>query len=147
VAAPPLASYGSRVGGWLLDWLITSAIGAVVLVPLHDIHQVVSVSSTRLTISGRGLALSALIVITYGTVCIGSRRGQTVGMMAVRARAVDATHGGGIGYGRALGRAVVEYLFIVVLFVPWVVDMLYPLWDGRRQTLHDKATNTVVVKA
>jgi uncharacterized RDD family membrane protein YckC len=68
-------------------------------------------------------------------------------MMAVRARAVDATHGGGIGYGRALGRAVVEYLFIVVLFVPWVVDMLYPLWDGRRQTLHDKATNTVVVKA
>ncbi len=61
-------------------------------------------------------------------------------------KAVDAGAGAPIGYGRALGRAVVEYLMFVVLIVPWVLDMLFPLWDPRRQTLHDKFTNTVVVK-
>jgi hypothetical protein len=32
-------------------------------------------------------------------------------------------------------------------FVPWVIDMLFPLWDPMNQTLHDKATRTIVTKA
>ncbi|HUY22148.1 MAG TPA: RDD family protein [Acidimicrobiales bacterium] len=145
VPVSPFASYGARVGGWLIDWLITSVIGAVVLLPLHAVRQSVVVNGSRFNVSGRGVAISALIVVIYATVFIGWR-GQTPGMMAVRARAVDAAGGGGIGYGRALGRVVFEYLLAVVLFLPWIVDMLFPLWDQRRQTLHDKVTNTVVVK-
>ncbi len=68
-------------------------------------------------------------------------------MMAVRAKAVDAAGGGPIGHARALGRVLFEYLLFVLLFAPWVLDMLFPLWDPRRQTLHDKITNTVVIKA
>jgi uncharacterized RDD family membrane protein YckC len=68
-------------------------------------------------------------------------------MMAVRVKAVSTESGGPIGYGRAFGRAVFEYLMAVVLFVPWIVDMLFPIWDPRNQTLHDKVTNTVVVKS
>ena len=60
----------------------------------------------------------------------GSSRGQTVGMMAVSARAVDARTGGPIGFGRALGRAPFEYLLVIVFFIPWVVDMLFPAWDA-----------------
>jgi uncharacterized RDD family membrane protein YckC len=67
-------------------------------------------------------------------------------MMAVCVRAVSARDGAPIGFGRAVGRAAFEYLMAILLFIPWIVDMLFPLWDPRNQTLHDKVTDTVVVK-
>jgi uncharacterized RDD family membrane protein YckC len=140
------------VGGWLIDWVITSVIGAIVLVPLHAVHQTTTTTgsgapSTSLgfTVSSQGVLLSVLVVLIYTTACIGSRRGQTLGMMAVRAKAVDASGGGPVGYARALGRGLVQYVF-ALLIVPWIIDMLFPLWDQRRQTLHDKIANTVVIK-
>jgi uncharacterized RDD family membrane protein YckC len=30
--------------------------------------------------------------------------------------------------------------------VPWIVDMLFPIWDPMNQTLHDKVSGTVVVR-
>jgi uncharacterized RDD family membrane protein YckC len=147
----PFASYGARVGSWLIDWVITSVIGAIALLPIHAVHQtnttVISGSSTLgFTVTRQGFLLSVLIVLIYGTAFIGSRRGQTIGMMAVGARAVDAVSGAPIGHGRALGRALFEYLMLFLLIFPWLLDMLFPLWDPRRQTLHDKVTNTVVIK-
>ena len=145
--APRLASFGLRMAAWLIDWLITGAASAVVLVPVHAVHDVTTITgSSSVTVSTQGIALTALVVIIYGTLCVGSRRGQTIGMMALRLRAVDATTGGSVTYARALGRALVEYAFLVLLFVPWVVDMLFPIWDPRRQTLHDKAVNTIVLR-
>jgi uncharacterized RDD family membrane protein YckC len=143
---PTLASFGVRVVAWLLDWLITGAVSALVLVPVHAVRQVTVNGTTSLSVSTQGYLLSALIVITYGTVFIGSKRGQTLGMMALRLRAVDAATGGPVTYARALGRALVEYALLVVLVIPWVIDMLFPLWDPRRQTLHDKALSTVVIR-
>jgi uncharacterized RDD family membrane protein YckC len=134
--------------------VITSIIGSFVLIPLHAVRQGASTATggshsqplLGVTITNQGAILFVLFVIIYTTALTGSRRGQTVGMMVVRAKAVDATSGAPIGYGRALGRVVVEYLMFFLLFAPWVLDMLFPLWDPRRQTLHDKFTNTVVVK-
>jgi uncharacterized RDD family membrane protein YckC len=93
-----------------------------------------------------GPVIGVALIILYGAVFCGSARGQTLGMMAGKARAVDAATGGPIGFGRALGRAAFEYLLFIVLFVPWVIDMLFPAWDAKRQTLHDKVTGTVVVR-
>ncbi len=130
---------------------MASVLSALVLVPLHAVHQSASGASrsslSRVTVTNQGAILSVLIVLIYTTALIGSRRGQSLGMMVARVKAVDGSAGSPIGYGRALGRGVLEYLMFVVLIVPWVLDMLFPLWDARRQTLHDKATNTVVVKA
>jgi uncharacterized RDD family membrane protein YckC len=138
----------------LIDWVITSVIGAIVLLPIHAVHQTNttvisgsrSTSTLGFTVTPQGFMLSVLVVLIYGTAFIGSRRGQTIGMMAVGAKAVDAVSGAPIGHGRALGRALFEYLMLFLLVIPWLLDMLFPLWDPRRQTLHDKVTNTVVVK-
>jgi uncharacterized RDD family membrane protein YckC len=65
--------------------------------------------------------------------------------MAVGVRAVDVATGQPIGYGRAFARALLEYVLAVALFLPWVLDMLFPLWDPKKQTLHDKAVRSVVV--
>ena len=50
-------------------------------------------------------------------------------------------------HARAFARALLEYVLALVLFIPWVIDMLFPLWDPMNQTLHDKATRTVVIKS
>ncbi|HEY5023580.1 MAG TPA: RDD family protein [Acidimicrobiales bacterium] len=148
----PYATFGTRLVGWLIDWVITSILGSILLLPLHAVRHTggatadASPSSTLgVTITDQGALLFVLFVIIYTTACTGSQRGQTVGMTVVHARAVDAVTGAPIGYGRALGRVVVEYVLFVLLIAPWVFDMVFPLWDSRRQTLHDKVTNTVVI--
>lgn len=148
----PYATFGARLGGWIIDWAITSILGSILLLPLHAVRHTVTTANTSpssplgVTITDQGALLFVLLVIIYTTACTGSQRGQTVGMMVVHARAVDGVTGAPIGYGRALGRVVAEYVLFVLLFAPWVLDMVFPLWDSRRQTLHDKVTNTVVVK-
>ena len=93
-----------------------------------------------------GGILGVLITLLYGAILCGSARGQTVGMMAVGARAVNEQTGQSIGFGMALWRAFFEYLLFLVCIIPWVVDMLWPAWDSRNQTLHDKVAKTVVIK-
>ena len=132
----PFASFGIRVAGWLIDWVIGSAVSALVLLPTHAVQGT--------TVSTQGALLSALVMVIYATALIGGR-GQTVGMRVVRAKAVLADGGGPVSYARAMGRAVCEIAF-VPLVIPWIVDMLFPLWDPRGQTLHDKIAQTVVVR-
>ena len=52
---------------------------------------------------------------------------------------------GPIGYGKALGRRLLASLFWWLLLIPGLLDVLWPLWDGRRQTWHDKVVGSVVV--
>jgi len=86
-------------------------------------------------------------VLAYGTILCGGQAGQTIGMKATGVRVVNASDGRSpIGYGKALGRAVVEYVLAFLLLIPWIIDMLFPLWDRMNQTLHDKAVSAVVIK-
>ncbi len=153
--ASPYVGFWPRVGGWMIDFVLVWFVGAAV----QEAFRKVNAGSVTFHITNRsagtvnvyhvsiiGVVLQALIVIAYGTVLCGSARGQTLGMIAVRARAVDGERGTSIGYGRALGRAVFEYLLFVFVLLPWVLDMLWATWDPRHQTLHDKVTGTVVVR-
>jgi|HubBroStandDraft_1064217.scaffolds.fasta_scaffold13429_3 uncharacterized RDD family membrane protein YckC len=145
----PLANYGLRLAGWLIDLVVVWVVLLVILLPLHAFHRVHEATNQHMMAfhtNATGLLVPAAVVILYGMFLCGSARGQTLGMMIVRVKVVDANGGGPIGMGRALGRAAFEYVMAAVLFVPWVVDMLFPLWDQRRQTLHDKVTNAVVVR-
>ncbi len=157
--APPseYASYGARLGGWLIDWLILAIVNAVINRVLVKVAFLRVSFTTHTTTSGVTVyhhqhisvlaeLINVAIILLYGTFLCGSPRGQTLGMMVVRAKAVDGDTGAPIGFARALGRAAFELLLFVLLFIPWVVDMLWPAWDVRRQTLHDKVTRTVVLK-
>jgi uncharacterized RDD family membrane protein YckC len=145
----PLAGYGLRLGGWIIDAVLLWVVLALILWPLHAyrrVHETGNAHGMTLHANGVGILIPAVAVILYGMFLCGSARGQTIGMMIVRVRVVDANSGGPIGMARALGRGAFEYLMAAIVFIPWVVDMLFPLWDQRRQTLHDKVTNSVVVR-
>jgi uncharacterized RDD family membrane protein YckC len=50
-----------------------------------------------------------------------------------------------IGYGPSAGRYFITVVF-GILYMPALLDYLWPLWDKRHQTLHDKVANGIVVR-
>jgi hypothetical protein len=46
--------------------------------------------------------------------------------------------GRSIGFGRAFGRYAITAVF-GFLFIPVILDYLWPLWDKKNQTLHDRS--------
>ena len=85
-------------------------------------------------------ALNGLYFILF----IGSRGGQTPGMMMLGIAVRDQRDDVSIGFGRSFVRWIV--MFALNLFsLPGIIDGLSPLWDRRRQAWHDHAAGSVVV--
>ena len=152
------ATWAIRLGGYLIDTVIFLVVLVVLLVVFRhsntlEVHLMARRGTARRRhISALPFVITAVLYVVYGTVLCGSARGQTVGMRAVGVRAVRDGSFEVLGYGRALARAVVEgvlrlvELISVLLGVIWLLDMLFPLWDTKRQTLHDKVAGSVVVR-
>ncbi|MGP0031372.1 MAG: RDD family protein [Acidimicrobiales bacterium] len=154
-AGPPpvvYASWGLRVGGYLIDFVILALVEGVLDLLLRGTKS----GAIHFTTTNHGvvhhhhysivaLSLGVVISIVYATVLIGRPAGQTVGMMAVGVRCVRDESLELVGYGKAFVRSLVEEVFRLTVIV-WIVDMLFPLWDAKRQTLHDKIVRTVVLR-
>lgn len=151
------ATWGIRVGGYLIDFVIFLVVLALFYLLFRhshslDVHLMARRGTRRRNISAVPFLITGVLWIAYGTFLCGSPRGQTVGMMAVGVRAVRDESLGELGYGRALGRALFEgvlrllNLLFFLLGLVWVLDMLFPLWDKKRQTLHDKVAGSVVLR-
>jgi uncharacterized RDD family membrane protein YckC len=164
-AQRPLAGFGSRLGGWLIDAVVIflfflPAIVALVAGPTEI--EPCSVDSSGVITSGGELnalcegptdgtiAIAVLLgiagavaTIVYEVKLIGGPSGATWGMRAVSIRAVDANTGGPIGAGRAFGRMLFAS-FISSFF--FNLGYLWNIWDAKKQTWHDKVTTTIVVK-
>jgi uncharacterized RDD family membrane protein YckC len=80
------------------------------------------------------------------------RRGQSWGKQVARIRVV-AIDGGPVSAGTVIVRDVVgkfaifTMLAVIALFVPTIVNFLWPLFDFRNQALHDKMAQTLVVSS
>jgi uncharacterized RDD family membrane protein YckC len=142
------------LGGWLIDWIILLAVSVPISALTHSIHYTHVATNingfffdnTSLNWGLPGVLISPLIIVTYGTLMCGSKRAQSLGMMAMGTKAVKLSTGAPISYAAALGRALFEALLAALFFLPWVLDMLFPLWDPNNQTLHDKVSGTIVIK-
>ena len=156
---PVYASWGIRAGGYVIDFVIFAAITAVLILLMRHSHALeVHVmmkrgADRRRSISLLPFLIAALLYVAYGTVLCGSRRGQTVGMMVVGVRAVRDGTFERLGYVRAGIRALAEgvlrsfELLNPFLILIWFLDFLFPLWDQKRQTIHDKVGRSVVLRA
>jgi len=142
--APPgqLAGWGSRVGASLLDSLIA-------LVPVFvGFIAALAISGDMESMSGGG---SAVLTISY-LACIGiqlwnrvfkqGRTGQSIGKQVVGLKIVNAETGQLIGMGSNFGREVCAVIFNYICFL----NVLWPLWDDKHQTWHDKVVSDIVIK-
>ncbi|HTU38278.1 MAG TPA: RDD family protein [Acidimicrobiales bacterium] len=151
-----LAPWWKRLLAILVDWMIIGVAGIIVLVVIGAAgsHSNTSSTSSQSLTPGQAtvgfLGLFVLFVIPcmlYFGIMNGSRRGQTVGKMALSIAVRDARTGGPIGFWRGVGRYAMTVLFYLVFLIPYLIDNLSPLWDARRQAWHDKVVRSVVIDA
>lgn len=148
----PYASWIKRVGAWLIDALVLSVVGAVITgVTGAQLMQVDKVTNeVSFNVTGAAVGSWALVIVlslAYFAILEGGRSGQTVGKRALGIQVRDAVGGEPIGAGRALARRVLANVLWYLLIIPGLLDVLWPLWDARRQTWHDKAVGSAVVEA
>ena len=149
----PLAPWWKRLVAIIIDGMVVGfsfAIIALVIAAIAGTSE--TQTQTPSTTGGQAAAgvlfiylVAALFGAIYYGAMNGSQRGQTVGKMALGIAVRDARTGGSIGFWRAFGRNLITWVFTVAFVIPYIVDSLSPLWDKRRQALHDKAAHSVVV--
>ncbi len=153
------AAWGQRFGALFLDGMITAllaalAVAAVVAATgaysavLEGLETNTDADDEAFYVAYFGwLGAWALVGGIYHTVLHGRGRGQTAGKMMLGIRVRDEWTNGPIGYGRAFGRWIMPALFWTFFWIPGILDSLWPLWDTKRQTFHDKIARSLVVRA
>lgn len=150
----PLAPWWKRFLAIILDGVMLS-VGYFVLLAVIGIatnsHSTATSTNTSTQSGAVVVGFIALFILAsipnaiYFGLMNGSRRGQTVGKIALGIAVRDARTGQPIGFWRAFGRMFITVLFELLLYIPYVLDSLAPLWDARRQAWHDKVSKTVVI--
>lgn len=109
-----------------------------------------------------GYVVGALVALfatgVYTVRFLSGVRGQTLGNRVAASRVRDAQTGQQLTFMQAFKRWGFIAIYTLVLFGPepvaqvvfyvlFLADGLYPLYDARNQTLHDKFAGTIVVIA
>jgi uncharacterized RDD family membrane protein YckC len=148
----PLAPWWKRLIAILLDAAIIGTVFLLFFAIIGALSSHSTDSTTSSTSSANVAAgvvalivLAALPNLLYAGIMNGSRRGQTLGKMAMGIAVRDARTGGKIGTWRGIGRYAITIVFDVLFVIPYLLDSLAPLWDGRRQAWHDRVVHSVVV--
>ena len=143
VAASELASWGRRLAALMIDTVVLATIITVTVLAAgmspEELNDRIGKREPLII-----LLLFVLPEAIYTTALIGSLN-QTFGKMAVGIKVVDAENRSPIGYTRAFTRWL-STAFLWLLWVPGIVDHLWPLRDGRNQTFHDKFARSIVVR-
>jgi uncharacterized RDD family membrane protein YckC len=157
----PLASWGKRAAGWLIDgvilaiiglpiaWLATPSLGTSISRYMDEVSNNDTAAATRLSqdIIGPTFQFNIVfwLVVTAYCVVFWTTVAQTPGKMAMGISVRRMDQPGPLSIGTSLLRRLVPLagLFVSVLTL---IDYLWPLWDDKRQALHDKVAKTQVVE-
>ena len=157
----PLASWGRRLAAWLIDGIIITVLVGIVrpiLVPGYD--QAVTDLSNALSSQDPNAMQNALsastgvivgstfvvwVVASVYAVAFWTRLAQTPGKMLMRISVRHTDRPGPLDVGTAVRRRIIPLVsaFVGILTL---IDGLWPLWDAKRQALHDKVAHTQVVQ-
>ncbi len=150
---PPGATYAQwadRVVGYLIDMCL---VGAGMFLLYFVVGSLLAMLSGLGSNAASGMCcmmivlfpLATLLVGIYNSVYLVAQRGASIGQGVMKLKVVDIN-----GNLLTMGTAAIRLLARVALsFVPMVgplLDLLWPLWDEKRQTLHDKAVGSFVLK-
>ena len=162
----PLASWGRRLGAWLIDGVILvilTYIGARVFVPgyIDTVQQFLDAAGaqdqaamnalvSQLTSESAKAGLLSWVITAVYCIAFWTTTAQTPGKMAVGISVRRADQPGPLDLLTSVRRrliSIVQILPVVggIYFLIFLIDYLWPLWDDKRQSLHDKVAQTQVV--
>ena len=157
-AGPEYASWLSRVGANLLDGLVSVAVAIPFLVAGFAVMLTSSNPGTFDPDTGfyaggdpnpLGFVLFAVSYVAIVVFAIWNfvirqgRKGQTLAKSWLNIKVVRAATGDVPGVWLALGRYVLQSILTPLTLY---LNVLWPLWDAKNQTLHDKVCSTVVIR-
>jgi uncharacterized RDD family membrane protein YckC len=125
-ARGPRAGFGQRLVAAIVDGILIGVVGLIVELAIRN---------------ALGTIIAYALGIGYYGWLEGSTSGQTVGKKMMGIRVYDLRQGGPIGTGRAIGR----YFARIISTIPCLLGYFWMLWDGEKQTWHDKLVGSVVV--
>lgn len=143
VSGEPLASWTQRLAAYLIDLATTTlVVGApTVIVPFELI------GGSKVERFGVLLAVSIAINVVYHAAFL-RWRAATPGKWLLGLKVRAQTRSGALTWHRIALRVGSQYGVFIALSVVYLhlIDGLWPLWDDRRESLHDKLAATCVVK-
>ncbi|MBJ7521502.1 MAG: RDD family protein [Solirubrobacteraceae bacterium] len=154
-----LASWGSRAGALIIDSFIIGIASIILIVLIGAIFG--GLGSLGGDSGGAvgfwlGVVFAFIPVIivsfAYQPYWMARTNGQTIGKSALNIRVIR-TNGQptDLGWSALRQIVVIQLLFGIVgsffLYIPWLLNYLWPLWDEENRALHDMLVNSRVVKA
>ena len=154
VRARPAALW-QRITAFLVDGALVAAVLALYLAVAAALVRPAGMPDTQLTGIDAAMArvhqlhsvllpcaaLAFVLGVAYTAVFALLWNGRTPGRLLLGIRLVDRS-----GLAPAPGRAVARAALAIVSFVPFLAGFWLALFDRRGQTLHDKLTQTFVVR-
>lgn len=151
------ASWGQRVGAYLLDYLLTlpfAIVGLIlIVVGAASTASSLTYNSATGTYDSSGAGFSVLAVLGYllwviGAIGVtawnrwykGGKTGQSWGKRVMGIKLVREADGQPLGAGMAFVRDLAHVVDGLICDIGY----LFPLWDVKRQTLADKILHTAV---
>jgi uncharacterized RDD family membrane protein YckC len=116
------------LGGYLID--------VIILIILGVVGGIIGLALSPNASSVIGLVIGLSYYVGLNA------NGGTLGKRAIGLRLQDAETGEDIGYPKAF----VRYIVAIASGLALLLGYLWCIWDGKKQTWHDKAAGSVVVR-
>lgn len=152
--------WATRVLAYIIDYIpvaIIEGIGWLLLMGTRETACVTDTSEYDLgefcangasTVGQVSIALTGLIALAYVIWNLGYRQGTTgssIGKSIMKFKIVSEKTGQPIGFGMSVVRELIYLVFAGLCGIIWLIAVLFPLWDVKRQTLVDKIVSTIAV--
>ncbi|GAC1439782.1 MAG: hypothetical protein NVS3B26_05380 [Mycobacteriales bacterium] len=121
---PPLAGWGTRAGGYLIDTILSFIVQFVF---------------GRIS-PGLGSLAGLVVFLVFGY--LTGTTGQTPGRKVVGVKILREADGLPLGPGAGIGRGLLHLLDAL----PLLLGFFWPLWDAKNQTFADKIIKSVAIK-
>ncbi|MGU3497550.1 RDD family protein [Mycobacterium sp. C31M] len=102
-------------------------------------------ASTLGQVSVAAFGLLALVFYFWNYGYRQGTTGSSLGKSIMKFRIVSEATGQPIGVGMSIARQLIYVVANAICFLPWLVAVLFPLWDPKAQTLVDKLIKTVAL--
>ena len=152
--------WATRVLAYIIDYIpvaIIEGIGWLLLMGTRETACVTDTSEYDLgefcangasTVGQVSIALTGLVALAYMIWNLGYRQGTTgssIGKSIMKFKIVSEKTGQPIGFGMSVVRELIYLVFAGLCGIIWLIAVLFPLWDLKRQTLVDKIVSTIAV--
>ncbi|MGH3674608.1 MAG: RDD family protein [Mycobacterium sp.] len=164
VAALPKEAYTpwlTRVLAWIIDYIPVFIVWGIAWGVLAGTQETACITDPSEYELGEFCATGAstlgqttlfviapLLTLAYVIWNFGYRQGTTgssIGKSIMKFKVISEKTGQPIGFGLSFARELIYIVAYLACGIVWLIAVLFPLWDEKRQTLNDKIMSTVCV--